>query len=181
MPGFSNVVVWGKLIRRTLLDGHYFRSDIYPYEDVEFMLRLYARANICVITPNVATYYRKSQTSVILDKSRDVSRDVAKVLTSLADFIKTKENGGDKYAGFVGYYSLVLVRNYITDALARLAGASEKKLRAGRRKMMGVARAVRKCGDLFRRADMTRKHRVALYLFGLGFVESAGAMLLKND
>ncbi|MDR1826415.1 MAG: glycosyltransferase family 2 protein [Rickettsiales bacterium] len=177
------VTVWGKLIKRETINGLRFRTDIYPYEDVEFMLRLYAKVQCGAITCNMAIYYRSSATSVIADKNRDVSGDVIGVMNSFAAFVKTPDNGGEKYAAFVKKYAYMFLRLYIGNVMRKIQSRPGKMYAQYRkdlwRQLRTVARAVRKLlpTGSFNGINITFGHRVALCLFALGFIKSAGGAI----
>ncbi|MDR2685325.1 MAG: glycosyltransferase [Rickettsiales bacterium] len=171
------VVVWGKLIRRETLGDIRFDPAIYPYEDVEFMLRLYGAIKVGAITPNMAVYYRLSLTSVIADKTRDVSKDVIAVLNSIADNVP---NYSDDYAKFVKRYAYMFLRLWIESIFRKMkkdkARAYQKGLRHQMHKVAKCVRRIRRAG-VFRDMNISLRHRIALFMFGLGFVKSAGRAL----
>jgi hypothetical protein len=175
------VVIWGKFIRRSLLKGIRFRTDIYPHEDVEFMLRLYAKISSAAITPNLSVYYRQSDTSIISKRERNNSSDVVKVLASFADFTENKENGSGKYLGYIKYYSFTFIRIYLTSLFRKIKNKPEEKTRF-MQQLRYVAKAMRRLSPrLFGDLGMSRKHRIGLWLFSHGFVKLGGKMLFWKE
>jgi len=75
-------------------------------------MRLYAKIKWGAISHNITVYYRQSETSVIADKNRDVSGDVAGVLESFAEFAKTAAPEGEKYTLFIKRYAYMFLRLY---------------------------------------------------------------------
>ncbi|MCL2338878.1 MAG: glycosyltransferase family 2 protein [Proteobacteria bacterium] len=175
------VVVWTKLIRRATIGDRRFLA-IYPYEDVEFMMRLYGAVRIGAITPNLAVYYRLSATSVIADKSRDVSRDVIAVLDSIAANMSAYD---EDYEKFVKRYAYMFLRLWIGSILRKLKkpGTDRMYRRRLRHQMKSMARTVRRIArvGVFGGINISLKNRIALFLFGRGCVMRAGKTLAFKD
>jgi glycosyltransferase involved in cell wall biosynthesis len=177
------VTVWGKLIRRELLFDIKFNVEIYPYEDVEFMLRLYDKVRVGVITPCIAIYYRLSLTSVIKDKDRDVSKDVVGVLNSIAGYVNDIENR--EYKMFVKRYAFMFIRLYCGAIFKKLDLRKGDKVYKNRilhqlKKVAKTMRRVMKRG-IFKDMRMVISSRIALCFFTHGFVKTGGKMLVFKD
>jgi glycosyltransferase involved in cell wall biosynthesis len=178
-------VVWGKLIRKTLLDDLRFRTDIYPNEDVEFIMRLFARVKGGAVMHGIATYYRKSATSVINKEYRDNSDDVAKVLESLADFVSVKENGHRHYLEFLRHYTYTFMRVWATNIFGKMLKGGT--LYAGpeyhdkfRAQMLKIAKTTRKllARGHFRGLKIKWYEWLGLRLYAHGFVETGALMFM---
>jgi len=177
----SLVTVWGKMIRREIVKDIRF-EEIYPYEDVEFILRLYGHVHVGAITKNLAIYYRLSETSVIADKTRDVSKDVIKVLESIAaNFPKFDKD----YAKFVKRYAYMFLRLWIGSILRKMNQPNAD--RAYRRRLGRQMRSMAKCvrhimkAGVFNGIRISSKNKIALILFGIGFTKPAGKVLAFKD
>jgi len=175
------VTVWGKLIRRRIVKDLRF-VPIHPHEDVEFMLRLYGRTRVGAITPNLAVYYRLSATSVMADKARDVSKNIAVVLESIA---ATALDYDDNYMRFVKRYAYVFLRLWLGSMVRKIKKASgnrpeQRKLRVQMKFMSKCVRRILKTG-VFHGINVSAKHMLALRLFGWGFILSSANMLMYKD
>ncbi|MCL2629481.1 MAG: glycosyltransferase [Alphaproteobacteria bacterium] len=65
--GVAPVVCWGKLFKREVLGDLRFNTDIYPNEDVDFMMRVYSKmaGHIGVLVEFSSVFYRRSRNSII--------------------------------------------------------------------------------------------------------------------
>jgi glycosyltransferase involved in cell wall biosynthesis len=185
LEGINLVVVWGKLFRRSILDGIRFRTDIYPYEDVEFMLRVYPRVKGGAVAHPLVLYYRQSDTSVISDKDRDVSGDVIKSMASLTAFMA---NRGDevplRYVLFLKKYCYEFTRSFIIRTNVRRMNRKKtdrSKRKALKIQLLNVSEFIRQAyrANLFADLDIRRREKIGLRLFGLGFI-GLGAKLLER-
>jgi glycosyltransferase involved in cell wall biosynthesis len=160
------VVVWGKLIRRGILDGIRFLERVHPHEDTDFMLRLYARAKSIVTMPNLAVYYRQSPLSVMNRKDHDQSDSVLKMLQSLAAFIRSKAAPPD-YMRFVRQYVYWFLWDYAT-----VRARKNEKMTAGLPNVVRTAWRLR----LLSGAEMPFKNRIRLKLlsWGIGLNKDRG-------
>ncbi|MCL2629480.1 MAG: glycosyltransferase [Alphaproteobacteria bacterium] len=183
--GIDLVVVWGKLYRAELLKKMRFRADIYPYEDVEFMMRLYPKVKIAAASAALALYYRQSDNSVINDKNRDISGDVIKVGSSLVDFMATCPDGlSVDYILLLKEYCYEFLRRYILRTInlinsSEISTSYRKQLKL---QLLDVAEfivAARRVG-LFRDIKMKLRERIGVTLFSMGFVMIGAAMLKRN-
>jgi len=158
----SFVVVWGKLIRREIMNDLRFLRGVHPHEDTDFMLRLYARARSIAATPVQIVYYRMSLTSVMGRKTHDQSRSVIRMLQSLAIFLRSVSNGGRKYAKFIRYFVYWFMWDYVSQKARRNA-----QMRA---RAPGIMRMVWRLG-LMRGVRMPLFNRIRLWLiqYGIGW------------
>jgi glycosyltransferase involved in cell wall biosynthesis len=181
MPGIDLVVVWGKLFHRRVLDGIRFRTDIYPYEDVEFMMRLYPRAPGGAVSHTQALYYRQSDTSVIREKNRDVSGDVIKAMSSLTQFMANRRKNEIPlpYVLFLKKYCYEFSRNFIVRTKNKMSSHNKKSLKLQLLNMSAFVRAAYGA-NLWRDLDASSREKWGLRLFSLGFIGWGGVCLTRK-
>lgn len=129
--GVMPVTCWGKLYRRDTLGDMRFATDIYPNEDVDFMLRVYHRFNgkLVMNTNAIIMFYRRSETSVIMQGLSDkFVLGWRSAILSVNNYLieqskKLKPAPGEKaspelialvdYRKFVGRYIFVMLQSII--------------------------------------------------------------------
>ncbi|MDR2685846.1 MAG: glycosyltransferase family 2 protein [Rickettsiales bacterium] len=179
------VTVWGKLYRREMLEDLRFDTEIYPYEDVEFMLRLYPRMKIGATSGHASVFYRMSETSVIRDLDRDISNDVVMAMNSLLHFMLGNQGKiHAKYIRFLKKYCFEFMRLYIMKIKDKLHECHDKARRKKLKIMLlNVAEFVRAAHPtgLFRNLGIKKREKFGMWLFGQGFVITGAKLLARVD
>ncbi|MDR2685847.1 MAG: glycosyltransferase [Rickettsiales bacterium] len=141
--GVAPVVCWGKLFRRRILGDMRF-NDIYPNEDVDFMMRSYSKfiGKTCVMVEMPAVFYRRSASSIIKDgiNPRFVEGWRQAILSAhkyLVGATPPLLGGGTNpspddfilYRAFFGRYCFIMLQSMMIDPLHNIDDCLNKAIR----------------------------------------------------
>ncbi|MDR0449006.1 MAG: glycosyltransferase [Rickettsiales bacterium] len=175
--GVTPVVCWGKLFRRRVLGDLRFSTDIYPNEDVDFMLRAYSKlvGHIAVVSDVPVVFYRRSKNSVILSGLNDkFINGWRKAILSANKYIaaesaRQKSEEFDKYRRFFGRYVFVMLQSMmVTPAKGDIGRDFDRAVRDIY--MAGV----------FAEADITPRIKFGLKLYVSGLRQLSRRFLVFN-
>jgi glycosyltransferase involved in cell wall biosynthesis len=184
IPDLSLVTVWGKIFHRDLISKFRFKTDIYPNEDVEFMLRLYSEMKLGCHAYFNTIYYRQSETSVIKEKKRDISDDIIKVIRNLIFFISCpapEKNKAEylKYVMYIKEYLYNFIIGYMYRMKRLIKAEKDKTLRKSmceQRVKVGYF-----VGEFCTRAGLFKEMNISLgHLFGIWLLGNGCAKLGSN-
>jgi glycosyltransferase involved in cell wall biosynthesis len=152
--GITPVTCWGKLFRREVLGDLQFSADIYPNEDLDFMLRAYFKftGHTAVLSDAPVVFYRRSKNSIILaGLNNKFIEGWQKAVLSVNKYLPAD----GKYRRFFGGYVLAMLRSMLGQP-----SVDESLCSAVRNIYMA---------GVFANADISKRVRFGLKLYVLGF------------